>query len=957
MRTLVAALTALSALTTTGYAARPVPRRAPPAPAVFVRSVTLAHEHGADADTVRVWRTRLGRGTPHRALLEATLARLDFDYVTAETWYRQALADSMGGVAAHAMLGMAAVAGNRGDFAQSRRHFADAATRLGPAGDSSGMAEAFTGMALTTLRIVGVDSARLLLARAHAWSPSHDAWLRARLGCAALQVEVRAGASVADTTWTRTLDMARPASDRLLAECLFVQAQAFEARGNGTRARALLDTVVVLYRRTRAWNGLASARQWQGSTLLRAGAYGAAREALLESLEMARRSASVNGEAWATLELGNIAQRMGAVGDATALMRTARRLFEESGDETGRLYADRSLAEMLQLEGRLAEADSVWRALQPLAVRLSPAVVVAAQSARAHAAIQRGALATSDVLGDSAAATATRYNMPGWSNDLQYLRGMQAMAVGRPAAARAHWDTLLRKNPSFRGPARFEVVSRWAESQAREGNLEKAWTTFSMAAASLDRWRLTVNSREVALVSMQDRYLDWDRDLGIATLVQQFAAGGRVAEALAVAEWRRLRNAQQLALQRGALRVDATGAPRSVRVQGRDSLAIDAARLPALARARLPEGTAILAYVTGRGGEPTTGLLILRDTIIARELAPIDSMQRSIEAFTAFLRAGQRMDALARSLSASLLAPLLEPLSPGVRRLVIVPDGELHRVPFAALAGPGGSPLIERYAIAIAPSVEDALGSVPRVTRAIDRRSLVIGAPAHMPVNPRTGEPWEALPGAKREAHLVAAQLANAGLLEGAAATVEAVQARMERGGVVLHVATHAVADPESFEANGLVLEGARGADGLLSLGAISERPLPFDLVVLSACSSGDGAIIAGQSLHGLASSALDAGARGVVATRWRVDDAAIVQHMTRFYDLLRASGDAVAALHQMRIEAMRAGVSPAIWANVEYFGDPTLHVVLPAPTPSAWARMTGAVREWLRALRRTDQP
>jgi CHAT domain-containing protein len=126
---------------------------------------------------------------------------------------------------------------------------------------------------------------------------------------------------------------------------------------------------------------------------------------------------------------------------------------------------------------------------------------------------------------------------------------------------------------------------------------------------------------------------------------------------------------------------------------------------------------------------------------------------------------------------------------------------------------------------------------------------------------------------------------------------------------------------------------------------------LPFDLVVLSACASGEGLLVTGQALHGLVSTALDAGARGVLASRWRVDDAAIVPHMNAFYRALLDGDDVVSALHRVRMSAMRGGVSPALWANLEYFGDPTLRVSLERRTEarSMWARWSGALFGWLR--------
>jgi len=235
------------------------------------------------------------------------------------------------------------------------------------------------------------------------------------------------------------------------------------------------------------------------------------------------------------------------------------------------------------------------------------------------------------------------------------------------------------------------------------------------------------------------------------------------------------------------------------------------------------------------------------------------------------------------------------------------------------------------------------------VARRPGATSLVIGAPSQMPVNAATGASWGSLPGARAEARLVARLLGGSESLAGDAVTRTSVTRRLLRGGPVLHVATHAVANPNSFVNNGLVLQPSGNDSGFLSLADLRAQPLPFDLVVLSACASGEGLMLAGQSLHGLVSTALDAGARGVIATRWLLNDTAIVPHMVQFYEALQRGNDVVTAVNRVRRDAMRAGVSPAIWANLEYVGDPTLRVTF-APAPPWWSRMGQTMRMWLRA-------
>lgn len=944
-----AALVAARASTTAPPALAQAPSRQPVPASQLVRSLQNAHQFGLDVDTARHWRVRVQGDAAMQALLDGTLYRLAFREDSATPRYEMAARDSLGSAAPYALIGLAAARATNGDSRQAETLLVKAHRLLQQRGDSTGQAEVLLGRALLVLRVYGVDSARALLARATTLITPSDAWLRAREGCTQLQVEVRAGTRLADSSWQSRVAAARAQGPVLHSNCLFIRAQYLESTGNQGASIALLDTVAELQRSSRQWSALAASLQWQGSALITLGRYREAREKLEASAAAARTIRSVNGQAWALLESGQISRRLGTVGDASNLFGQARPLMVQTGDATGVAYVDRALVELQHVEGNLTTADSLWRLLLPQVDRVAPQIAVAAVMARSDIARRTGHLAESAMLLDSADALILARNMPGWRSEWRYFRGLHELAAGFPSRAIAQWDSLLRPNLRYPPAVRFEVVSRWAEAQAARGQFDAAWRTFRGGAQSLDRWRLSQTSQEQALAAIGDRHFDWDRDLGFATTAAAFARANRPAEALAMAEWRRWRAAQQIALQRGALAIESTPSSGTV-VRLVDSSRVDPARLPTLARARLQPSQAVVAYITGRGGEPTTAFVLTRDTLLSVALPPIDSLSASISTFAAFLRAGARPAALTASLSAQLLTPVLRQLPAAVTRLILVPDGDLHRLPFVALHGVTGASVLERYELATAPSVEDALGSAVSVARRAGAASMVIGAPAQMPRNALTGEPWGALPGASAEARRVAQLLGRADLLSGDNVTYEAVMRRLRSGGPVLHVATHAVATPASFVNNGLVLQPSAGHEGFLSLAEWQTQPLPFDLVVLSACASGEGVLLSGQSLHGLVSSALDAGARGVVATRWALDDTAIVPHMVRLYAALQRGDDVVTAVHHVQREAMRAGVSPAIWANLEYVGDPTLRVSI-TPESSWWARAGHTMRGWLRAL------
>lgn len=933
------------------------PTVAPLDPGRMVREVSLAYEQGTELAVARQWRERLRDNDAARALLDGSLHRLAFQFADAERAYRRAAQDSTGAVGAYATAGIVTIAANRGDFVGALRDITALTTQMARTGDRAGLSEVLIAQAQLALRVVGIDSAMAVLRTAERTLPDNSPTLRVRHQCAALQVAVRRGARIADSTWRRIGADAAPLGPRLRAECLFIRAQSLTAAGNAIGALAVMDTVAEWQIGARLWNGLSVTRQWQGSALLNLWLYKKARERLSEALMYAKRSGNTNAEAWAMHELGRFAQRLGASGDAARDLAIARRLFQASGDATALALATQASADGALWQGELAIADSLYREATPLSAALAPLSRVGVLIARAEIARRQRDLTRSSALLDSAELLGKASNMGFRLTDITYHRGVEDLVRGDASRAVARLDSLL-KRPNLVGPALFEVHSRLAEAFVLQGRLDDGWKAFGKGKRMLDFWGIGRLQRSDKLALLQDRVFDWDRDLGFATMVARFATAGRNAEALSMAEWRRLRNREQSALQRGALAVD-TRRIVGVMVNSVDTLALDPQRFIALARARLSPREAVLSYVVGAGNEPTTAFLLTRDTLRSVTLSPIDSLASAIERFNAFLQAGRVVAPLAMELSRALVAPVLAQLPVGVTRLIVVPDGELHRLPFVALTHPSGDPLPFHLEVAIAPSVEDAMGSATRVARsARDSRAprvLLVGAPRDMPLVSGTDRRWPALPGARAELQAISAQLDYTSRLDGRAATQEALAPRLAQGGALLHMATHAVADPTSFGRTGLIVQPSADDGGLLSTTTLSTLPLPFDLVVLSACSSGEGLLLVGQSLHGLVSTVLDAGARGVIATRWRLDDTAIVPHMQRLYDLLLEDGDVVTALHRTRVEAMQAGVSPAIWANLDYFGDPTLQVVLQARTKSAWSRFTGNVWGWLRSFGGAD--
>ena len=139
----------------------------------------------------------------------------------------------------------------------------------------------------------------------------------------------------------------------------------------------------------------------------------------------------------------------------------------------------------------------------------------------------------------------------------------------------------------------------------------------------------------------------------------------------------------------------------------------------------------------------------------------------------------------------------------------------------------------------------------------------------------------------------------------------------------IVHFATHGLLNSEHPELSGILLslfdETSKRQDGFLQLHEIYNLNLPAELVVLSACQTALGKDIKGEGLVGLTRGFIYAGAARVVASLWKVDDAATAELMSQFYKAMLGEGMRPAAalraaqVHMWRQPRWRA---PYYWAG-----------------------------------------
>jgi CHAT domain-containing protein len=323
----------------------------------------------------------------------------------------------------------------------------------------------------------------------------------------------------------------------------------------------------------------------------------------------------------------------------------------------------------------------------------------------------------------------------------------------------------------------------------------------------------------------------------------------------------------------------------------------------------------------------------------------------------------------AELLTKLLLAPVAEHLKK--KRLVIVSDGPLLYVPFAALLIPSdigvsaseGSasnteylPLVVEHEIVNLPSASvlaslrrqvegrapapesiavfaDPVYDVhdPRIRRAAElaRRRAEVG---HLQQsNPVTGRPGSLpprllrLPFTRREATAIIAHVPDRRYivaLDFAANRTMALSDQMSRYRII-HFATHSFLDERHPQLSGIALslldERGDPQNGFLWLNDIYNLNLNADLVVLSACRTGLGKEVRGEGFIGLTRGFMYAGAPRVIATLWKVDDRATAELMGHFYrELFAERGKRPAqALRAAQLEMWRQKRwrNPVNWA------------------------------------------
>lgn len=309
----------------------------------------------------------------------------------------------------------------------------------------------------------------------------------------------------------------------------------------------------------------------------------------------------------------------------------------------------------------------------------------------------------------------------------------------------------------------------------------------------------------------------------------------------------------------------------------------------------LDASTAILEYVLA---EPQSYCLVITNG--SQRVIPLVGQSRIDSLITAYLQAVEHRlpaDTEARQLYDVLLGPV--PESRAKAKLIIVPDGQVHRLPVEALEEVSGAYVLNSHVVAYAPSStalyllsRESLRDKDSVRPLLAIGDIPYARPRVQPVSLLSGDAGSGgiadLIYSKQEVLDASASLGGSDnkLILGSAATESAFKSAVQRHYGTIHIAAHAVASDSNPDNSAIVMlpDASASEDGLLHATEIAMMRLNTTLVVLSACDTGVGPVRGEEGISTLANSFLLAGTRSVVSTLWSDDDRSSLVLMKEFY-------------------------------------------------------------------------
>jgi len=636
-----------------------------------------------------------------------------------------------------------------------------------------------------------------------------------------------------------------------------------------------------------------------GSLAFDRGEPAAARDYHLQALAMMERLAPDNIEVAGTLaELGKVLAAQGDPAGAGEMYRRALTLAERLSPES--LYvADtlNGLGNLRRTQGDPSAAGEHLRRAIAIYERLAPGSRGLADNLRGLALAEKAAGQRSE----SAALLA---------------RAIDTLEVQR---SRAGGESARSSFASVTGDFYTDLIAAYLDSK-----------DLSLALETLERSRA-----RTMLEMVSTRYIDLEGEIPAALLERQrdlaglrrrlsdqLAQAGPKADPREVEAWRtellmlpQKEDALAEEIRRASPRLAALQYPKPLNYQAM--------------RDTLEPGTVLVAYAVGEKESYLFTLRRLPPGAKSPELQAVrleagrKELENRVMAYRSMMDqpdpGAEEWKASSRELFSLLLGPVAPEIA-GSERILLLPDGPLHLLPFATLMpkSPVGRgkvrlnasqplglqrPISVQASLTVYTGLKSGQATGPRspgltwtgfgdpVYPGAEQSGEIPGELAHLRTR---GFNLGPLPGTRQEIEGIARLFgAKAQVRLGREATKESVL-KLSRGTNLVHFACHGLLDPDFPMNSALALspapEPAAKADGTQDGGllqaweVIQDLRLDSDCVVLSACETGVGRICGGEGILGLTRAFLYAGARSVVVSLWPISDESTARFMQAFY-------------------------------------------------------------------------
>lgn len=554
--------------------------------------------------------------------------------------------------------------------------------------------------------------------------------------------------------------------------------------------------------------------------------------------------------------------------------------------------------ELIQRAITHASADEIQDAKHHYAIALR-------ERADIHIALGHDALAEGDLVEatESAKAADSAY-LPLLNMRLSEVRGHQAFAKGRLPEAVQHFTEAIERAPNEYASYRAHLYYKrgLARGTAPESNDDLATALALLRDEAIQLRNMTTRGHYEALWKPYfSRFQSLHHEM-----IERHVRQKDVQGAFLYAEQARGFEPLQLLLQTASM-------PSGFR-------RIDSMAALEQMRAAIPEDTLILQYLVLE--DKTYSWALSREGIIPFQHGVGRTAIRTwVENIHTAIIAGQNVPATTmRAVYDGLFSTPLAGLRH--RRVVIVPDGPMHGLPFAALESQKEGYVIARRSIAVAGSTSLYLYSTLRdrqFSRGGDPSVLIVGDPALADTSQ-----LQQLANAAAEARQLHAEYPGSDLLLGDEASIKRFLTAA-RNATIIHFAGHAVANPYDPWLSRLILAPEGNSSGDLTAERLLTRPEVLSqtrLIVLAACSTASGESIGPEGLAPLVRPLIAAGVPAVVGTLWDVKDSATTRELLVSFHRHYRNGDEVAvALRKAQLEMLRDKRPARAWAAFQAVG------------------------------------